>query len=235
MLYPLSRSGWRKRRLAANANKSFQGSIVLGMGFTMSPEEAQVLIGKDPKNADVLRPYLGGEDLNQLPTHTAPRWIINFFDWSEEKARQYPDCFAIVEEKVRPGRENLKGAAARFWWRFWRPGPNLYRAIAPLERVLALCQTSKVQLPVFVPTGQVFANKLVIFSLDDYFSLGVLSSGHHWRWVLRYGSSMRNDPVYTPSDVFVTFPQPPHSDAVATFGRILDDCRSKLMVERELG
>ena len=91
MLYPRSRSGWRKQRLAANADKSFIGSYVLGTeGFTMSPEEAQTLIDKDPKNADVLRPYLGGEDLNQSPTQTAPRWIINFFDWPEEKARQYP-------------------------------------------------------------------------------------------------------------------------------------------------
>ena len=236
MLYPLSRSGWRKQRLARNAAKSFQGSTVLGTeGFTMSPEEAQALIDQDPKNADVLFPYLGGADLNQSSTQTAPRWIINFFDWPEEKAHRYPDCFSIVQTKVRPSRENGKGAAARLWWRFWRPGPNLYRTIEPLDRVLALCQTSKVQLPVFVPTGQVFSNKLVIFSLDDYFSFGVLSSGHHWHWVLRYGSSMRNDPVYTPSDVFEPFPQPPGSTAVASVGEALNDCRSKLMVERQLG
>ena len=37
MLYPIPRSGWRKRSLAANTDKSFQGSIVLGMGFIMSP------------------------------------------------------------------------------------------------------------------------------------------------------------------------------------------------------
>ena len=90
MLYPLPRSAWRKQRLAENANRSFVGSYVLGMGFTMSSEEAQALIDKDPKNADVLRPYLGGEDLNQSPTQTAPRWIINFFDWPKEKAPQVP-------------------------------------------------------------------------------------------------------------------------------------------------
>ena len=243
MLYPLSRSGWRKQRLAANSDKSFQGSIVLGMGFTMSPEEAQALIDKDPKNADVLRPYLGGKDLNQSPTQTAPRWIINFFDWPEEKARQYPDCFTIVEEKVKPERQERKAngefkkrkARAERYWMYAETTPKLYRTIEPLDRALALCQTSKVQLPVFVPTGQVLAHKLVIFSLDDYFSFGVLSSGHHWHWVLRYGSSMRNDPVYTPSDVFETFPQPPGSTAVASVGEALNDCRSQLMADRMLG
>jgi len=68
-------------RLAANANKSFQGSIVLGMGFIMAPEEAMRLIEKDPKNKDVLFPYLNGEDLNSRPDQSPSRWVINFFDW----------------------------------------------------------------------------------------------------------------------------------------------------------
>ena len=54
-------------RLAANAGKSFIGSYVLGMGFVLEPEEAQRLIEKDPRNRDVLFPYLNGEDLNSRP------------------------------------------------------------------------------------------------------------------------------------------------------------------------
>ncbi|MCY4424817.1 MAG: hypothetical protein OXC06_17275, partial [Acidimicrobiaceae bacterium] len=236
MLYPVSASGWRKQRLAANADQSFIGSYVLGTDeFTMSPEEAQVLISKDSRNAEVLYPYLGGEDLNTSPTQTAPRWIINFHDWSEGKAKGYHDCFTILEQNIKPKRAKVEDAAARFWWRYLRPRPELHRAIEPLDRVLAICQTSKVQLPVFVDTGQVFAHKLVVFGLDDNFSFGVLSSGHHWHWVLRHGSTMRMDPVYTPSDVFETFPQPPYSAAVESAGKALDEHRSKLMTGRGLG
>ncbi|MBP5641040.1 MAG: hypothetical protein J6X55_16285 [Victivallales bacterium] len=72
---------WSPKVLKANANQSFQGSIVLGLGFTMSEEEAQAFIAKDPKNAEVLFPYLNGEDLNSSPEQKASRWIINFFDW----------------------------------------------------------------------------------------------------------------------------------------------------------
>jgi hypothetical protein len=38
------------QRLAANAGKSFQGSVVLGMGFVLEPEEARRLIDKDGRN-----------------------------------------------------------------------------------------------------------------------------------------------------------------------------------------
>ncbi|HEY8928510.1 MAG TPA: DNA methyltransferase, partial [Mucilaginibacter sp.] len=40
--------------IKANAGKSFQGSIVLGKGFVLSPEEAEILIKKDPRNKEVL-------------------------------------------------------------------------------------------------------------------------------------------------------------------------------------
>ncbi len=68
-------------RLKENAGKSFIGSYVLGMGFVMEPEEAQALMAKDPKNAEVLFPYLNGEDLNSRPDQSSSRWVINFKDW----------------------------------------------------------------------------------------------------------------------------------------------------------
>ena len=236
MLYPVPRSGWRKQRLAANANESFIGSYVLGTdGFTMSPEAARALIEKDPRNNDVLFPYLGGEDLNQSPTQTAPRWIVNFFDWPEDQARGYPDCFAIVNERVRLERANVKDAAAKNWWRYLRPRPKLYRTIGPLARVLAVPRVGKAVQTVFVPTGQVLSEETVVFAYDDDFHFGVLTSGFHYRWALRYVSSLGTAPRYTPSDVFETFPQPAYSAAVAFAGGELDAHRSRLMKERNLG
>jgi len=67
--------------LRQNADKSFQGSIVLGKGFILEPHEAASLIEKNPKNKDVLFPYLNGEDLNTNPDQSASRWVINFFNW----------------------------------------------------------------------------------------------------------------------------------------------------------
>ena len=68
-------------RLVANADKSFQGSIVLGMGFVLTPEEAEVFLKQNPRNREALYPYLNGEDLNSRPDQSPSRWVINFHDW----------------------------------------------------------------------------------------------------------------------------------------------------------
>lgn len=85
-------------RLAANAGKSFQGMIVLGMGFTFddvaaakgkaSPvAEMHRLIAKDPRSAERIFPYLGGEEVNTSPAHAHHRWCIDFNDFPLRRER----------------------------------------------------------------------------------------------------------------------------------------------------
>ena len=78
-------------RLKANAGKSFQGSIVLGMGFTFDDTdtkgvatplaEMHRLIAEEPRNQDAIFPYIGGEEVNTSPTHAHHRRVINFRDY----------------------------------------------------------------------------------------------------------------------------------------------------------
>ncbi len=71
-----SRAEGTPQRLAANQGRSFQGSTVLGMGFVLSPGEAAEMLAADPSNADVVKRYLVGEDLNQRPDGSPSRWVI---------------------------------------------------------------------------------------------------------------------------------------------------------------
>ena len=75
--------------LNENLSKSFQGSILLGMGFTFDDVAAakgesesvafmHELIARDPKNAEVIKPYIGGEEVNNSPTHAHHRYAIDF-------------------------------------------------------------------------------------------------------------------------------------------------------------
>lgn len=68
-------------RLAANADKSFLGSNVNGMGYVLQPGEAKALIESNAKNKDCVFQYLNGDDLNSRPDQSPSRWIINFQDW----------------------------------------------------------------------------------------------------------------------------------------------------------
>lgn len=88
---------WSPQVLYANADQSFQGSVVVGLGFVLSESDARLLITKDKRNTEVLYPYLNGEDLNSRPDQSASRWIINFFDWPIDRSAS--GCWKDAKEK----------------------------------------------------------------------------------------------------------------------------------------
>ena len=208
--------------LKENAGKSFQGSIVLGKGFVLSSEEASELIKKDPRNKDVLFPYLNGEDLNNDPEQKPSRWVINFFDWDEEKAKTYPDCYAIVEKVVKPERqrwktdENGKEIIGEYalrkplpekWWIYGEKRPGLYNAISKLDQVMVINRYSKHLAFHFQAVNQVFSDSVVVIALNSFSRYAILSSSIHEIWAWKNSSTMGTSTLrYSVSDAFETFP-----------------------------
>jgi hypothetical protein len=198
--------------LIGNQNQCFIGSYVLGMGFTMSRQEAEALAAEDSRNTDVLFPYINGSEFNSSPHQAEGRWIINFFDWSLEKAATYPRCMEIVREKVKPEREKIVGRnemstrRGTMWWRYAGEAKYLYQAIAGLSRVLARSRVSNINSIAFLPTQMVFSDALVVFAFEDYPHFGVLQSALHTAWLEQYSSSLRTDIRYTPGNAYDTFP-----------------------------
>ncbi|MFJ2567794.1 type IIL restriction-modification enzyme MmeI [Streptomyces sp. NPDC087568] len=223
-------------RLVSNRGKSFQGANVLGKGFILSPQQAEDLIQRDPRNRDVLFPYLNGEDLNSRPDCSASRWVINFHDWPEERAREYPEVFAIVERDVKPERlKNNNRQRREIWWRFTRPAMDLYRAISSRERVLVVALVSRTVMPARVPSRQVLSHKLAVFASASDGDLAFLSSSFHTCWAWRNSSTMKADLNYSPSDVFETLPRPTYTSGMADAGARLDQLRAEIMAARGLG
>ncbi len=200
--------------LAANAGKSFIGSYVLGLGFVMQPDEAQALIDKNPRNRDVLFPYLIGQDLNSRPDQSPSRWVINFHDWPSGKAETYPDCIDIVREKVKPEREKLIGRnpigtkRGKNWWLYAADAKTLYATVEGMKWTLVRSRVSNINSIAFVPTGIVYSEATVVFASENYDFFVLLQSAMHTEWLTAYASSMRTDVRYTPSDCFETFPFP---------------------------
>jgi type I restriction-modification system DNA methylase subunit len=207
------------KQLAANAGKSFQGSIVLGMGFTFDDSgqadndtpgipspiaTMERLIAENPKNSEVIFPYIGGEEVNSSPTHAHHRYVINFGERSEEECRrEWPELLSIVERKVKGTRGSHSTAP---WWQFERLRGEMYAAIAGCEQVLATALTSQFISCSQVLACQAFSHSLGIFS--DQRHLPLLQSQLHGVWGIFQGSSLEERIRYTPTDCFETFPFP---------------------------
>ncbi|GHO65076.1 hypothetical protein KSC_039680 [Ktedonobacter sp. SOSP1-52] len=229
-------------RLISNAKKSFQGSVVLGTGFILAPEEAQALINEDPRAQEVLFPFLNGEDLNSRPDQSPSRWVINFYDWPLEKAETYQNCLRIIRERVKPERDKLGHKAdasargyAKFWWQYARKGIDLYSTIANMKRVLVVPRVSKYCLCNWEPLGIVYSDATAVIAAesDAYFTL--IQCTFHSDWTRVNGSSMRNDQRYTPSDCFETFPFPPSMESLKDIGELYYNHRQAIMQERQEG
>lgn len=210
--------------LKANAGKSFIGSIVLGRGFTFddSGEADEVtpgipspiatmerLIAANPKNAEVIFPYIGGKEVNDNPTHAHHRYVINFGEYSEDECRsRWPELMKIVENKVLPERVTKPGSYSRQWWLFGRRNQAGNSAIQDCERVLAIPCVSNTMAFAMLKPGTVFSHKLVVFPLQYNHDLALLQSRAHECWARFFGSSMKDDLNYSPTDCFETFPFP---------------------------
>jgi hypothetical protein len=222
--------------LTENLGGSFQGCIVLGMGFVLDPLEAERWMEEDPRNSEVVFPWLGGKDLYQRPSGKARRWIIDFSDRTEEAARSYALPYervllAVKEERQRQKRKQLRER----WWQYAEKRPALREAISTFSEVLAIVQTSKGLMPLRVSTRQVLDQQLIVIATDSYADQAVLSSSIHTNWALKYGTTLRTDPVYVASAVYDTFPMPGVSGALAELGKTLDDERRDMMLRLNLG
>jgi hypothetical protein len=224
--------------LKQNTKKSFMGSVLLGKGFVITPEEAETLIKKDPRNKEVLFPYLNGDDLNNNPDQNASRWVINFFDWSEEKAQSYPACFEIIERLVKPERQRPNNKMGREkWWQFYRRGVDLYHTISQLDQVLAINRYSKHLTPDFQLKNIIFSDSIVVIALDSYQHLTVLSSIVHDAWAWKNSSTMGASTLrYSASKAFESFPFPiTDLNSLVEMGHLLSQFRKSIMVKANLG
>jgi hypothetical protein len=236
-------------RLAANAGKSFQGSIILGMGFTFddtdrsgvasSIAEMERLIAKDAKNQRVIFPFIGGEEVTSSPTHAHHRFAINFFDRSEDDCRkEWPDLMTIIEKKVRPEREvqNRKALRER-WWQYAEKRPGLVAACAGLSRVLVNPLYGTHLSFVFLPPSMVFSHKLNVIPLDSYAAFASLQNRVHEVWARAFSSTLKDDLAYAPSDCFETFPFPERlaAEELESTGMAYYDHRAALMARNGEG
>ena len=238
--------------LAANAGKSFIGSYILGMGFTFddtdrkgvaSPlSEMERVISKNPRNAERIFPYIGGEEVNNSSTHAHHRYVIDFGERDEREARLWPDLWRILEERVKPERITKDGKKyprmVYEWWKYWNSRPELYGSIRDKGRCLAISRVGQYICFAFLPVGMVYADSIVVFPVSEYSFFCFLQSRIHEIWARFFASSLEDRLRYTPSDCFETFPMPEgweSNTALDSAGREYYEFRAALMSKGDEG
>lgn len=224
-------------RLSANTGQMQKGAFVLGAAFVLGPDEAEALIAQNRDNADVLRPFITGEDINSSPTSSPSRFVIDFRDWSRERAAEYAEPYEVVETQVRPLRAKDKIKSRREnWWQFAVRAANIHKAFEEVGAAVVVAVVSKYGLPVRIAAaGSIVSSAAAICPDATFARFAELSSTCHNAWAWQWGSTMKSDLRYNPSDVFDTYPFLGKSDELEDLGRQLDSVRRVALVDLGLG
>ncbi|MHA3977366.1 Eco57I restriction-modification methylase domain-containing protein [Halovulum sp. GXIMD14794] len=238
--------------LAENSKIAFQGSVILGMGFTFddvaaakgeatSLERMNEIVAARPSAAEVIYPMIGYHEVSNDPRHSHFRYVINFGDMSEQEARsKHPELLEIVERLVKPKRDKDKRAARRErWWRFGDRQPGLYHAVDGLPFVLATASQAASQFSIGrIENRYVYTSNLNIFAFSSLAAFGAMQSRVHENWARDFSSTMGEGLAYAPSDCFRNFPFPDgfeDNPMLEEAGQAYHDYRAEMMIARDEG
>ena len=183
-------------------------------------------------NEDVVKPRLGAKDITTRPSDS---WVIDFgTNMPEAEAALYELPFEYVKQHVKPIRDtNRRQRTRERWWIHGEARPGLRKAILNLKRCIITPEVAKHRVFVWMDTTVLPDHTCHVIARDDDYMFGVLQSRVHQAWTLVQCSWMGvgNDPRYSSSRTFETFPFPwppnyepksdPRIDAIAAAAREL--------------
>ena len=201
------------KRLPRNRSTAFVGGMKKG-SFDIPGHLARnwLRLPANPNgrtNSDVLAPWMNGMDVSRRP---AGKWIVDFgHSMSEAESALYEAPYFYVAKNVKSVRlENRRADLRKFWWRHDRSGQSMRDRISALPRLIVTPRVAKHRLFAWLNSCISPDCQLIVIARDDDTTFGVLHSRFHEAWSLRLGTWLGkgNDPRYTPTTTFETFPFP---------------------------
>ena len=198
-------------------------------------------------NADVLAPYLNGDD---LVGRSRDRWLIDFAagrSLADITLFQHP--FEYANREIKPVRAEGRTATLRNrWWEFEGLRVKLRKRLPKISWYCAISEKSHQYVWAKIDSRVLPDNRLVVVALDSFAILGILQSRFHERWMENTGSLLEDRRCYTPTTTFETFPFPEgiapnvakdYADdaravAIAKAALRLDDLRNKWLNPSDL-
>ncbi|PWR11118.1 class I SAM-dependent DNA methyltransferase [Micromonospora sicca] len=212
----------------------FQGQTPgISNGYLLDAETLEELAAKDPASLRYIHPFLGGREmLQRIPID---RWVIDLphSDLSEARvaapgALDHLTKYVLPERKKLLDREDARNQEGRErnprfrpesqhrlfmnrWWQQWRRRADLIDELSQIDRYIATSRVATVGRATvfsFVDSSVRPGDSLTVFTLDDDYSFGILSSAVHRAWLVARCSTLRGDLRYTSTTVWDSFPWP---------------------------
>jgi len=198
--------------LEENAGLCFLG-VMKGGPFQIDDATAQAMLTSplNPNarpNSDVVRRRIGGQDVTG---RRAEGWVIDFNEMPENEAALYEMPFEYVRRTVKPVRDRNRDARMRVsWWLHGRSRPALREALKGKVRCIITPEVAKHRIFVWMSTDIVPDHTLHVIARADAYFFGVVHSRVHELWSIAQCSwiGVGNDPRYSSSRTFETFPFP---------------------------
>jgi len=162
-------------------------------GFLISRADAQQMLKEDPRNKQVIHPYVVGRE---LLTNNKSRFVIDFQKMPIDDARSYKKPFKHIRDLVLPYVQGLADTEQRktkkesgqdqtwlnTWWQHFRPRQELIEKVTDIDRFIVCSRVTKRPIFMFLDSRYRPGDALSCFVFDDDYSFGVLQSQAHWQW-----------------------------------------------------
>lgn len=201
------------RRLQENVGVAFMGDTKGGR-FDIASDIAEAMLTAPRNvngrpNSDVVVPWVNGLDITRRPRSM---YIIDFgTEMALPMAAEYEEPFGHVAREVLPERKKNRRAAYRErYWLHVEPRPAMRKALQGLKRFIGTARVAKHRLFVWLTPPTLPDSQVIVIARDDAYCFGVLQSRVHELWALAKCTwlGVGNDPRYTPTTTFETFPFP---------------------------
>ncbi len=210
--------------LLENAKTSFIGTQKSG-AFDVAGEMARVwLMQPNPNNkpnSEVVKPWSNGMDITRRSSDT---WIVDFgVSMTEAAASLFELPFEYASQNVQAALlkkqsewkingQNTKHLDKQIatWHLLWCSRSEMRAALNGLTRFICTPRVSKYRVFVWLNTSILPDCATVAITKDDDTTFGILHSRFHELWSLNLCTflGVGNDPRYTPTTCFETFPFP---------------------------
>lgn len=200
------------RPLAENKGTAYVGIQKTGP-FEIAGTEARAwLLLPNPNgrpNSVVVRPWFNGLDITR---RNRDMWIIDFgADMARDEAALFEKPFEYATAYIKPTRVGKREARTNeCYWLFQWSRPIMRTALAPLARYVVTPEVAKHRVFAWLPVVVTPDKNLSVIARADDTTFGILHSRFHELWSLRMCTwlGVGNDPRYTPTTCFETFPFP---------------------------